>query len=258
MHQKSIKRSGQIMFVSFFPTITSNKNDTGPSLRTLAVAEALSAQQNLDQAVEAAATAAIGFKAGHKCEFLAFRNAGGSGFIREYKKYKYKYIYIHICIYFYIYIYDDMPFFGGVSRDGRVACFGSETADVHGLFHSSTQGFFQHNACASVTPKNHDLSLFVSLSLSLARAFWVNLSIHPSIYTSIYASIHLIYLPVYLSIYLCVSCIIFRCRDRDRLNSFYRLIHAHMHTAAWMADPYPVVAPTGRWWLDILCGDTYS
>ena len=88
----------------FFPTITSNKNDTGPSLRTLAVAEALSAQQNLDQAVEAAATAAIGFKAGHTCEFLAFRNAGGSGYIREYK-YTYIYIYIYICFYLYIYIY---------------------------------------------------------------------------------------------------------------------------------------------------------
>lgn len=32
--------------------------------RTLAVAEALSAQQNLDQAMEAASTAAMGFKAG--------------------------------------------------------------------------------------------------------------------------------------------------------------------------------------------------
>lgn len=178
-------------FVSWQKIITSNKNDTGPSLRNHGILTASNRDdttKDFGSRRSSKCTAELGPSHGssfNRCNGLqgSFRHGGGLGFIRNDIWYA--------C------------FFWRVGGDGRVTCFGSETADVHVLFHSSTQFFFQHNAGGWVIPKNHDLAL--CLSLYLARACWSNLSIHLSVYIHLYPSISSsIHLSVHLPIYPCI------------------------------------------------------
>ena len=159
-----------------------------------------------------------------------------------------------------------------------MACFGSETADVHVLFRSSTQGiFFQHNAGASVTPKNQDL-FHVSLCLSVFGACLLSepiLSIYPSIQLdpSISISVHLSMYPSNLSIYLSVRISIlppFFVVDLDAetgtdfinatgwfmltcIHRYHRCLDSRwiclgLAVATWMADPcWPLPSGSPDW-----------
>ena len=154
--------------------------------RTLAVAEALSAQQNLDQAMEAASTAAMGFKAGWIPGFPTWWR------FRVHQEW-----------------YIDMPVFfeGGRGWEGGMLWKWNCWCLCFVPFINAGYFFPAQWGCISNTKESWSSSMSLFVYLSLVRAFWANqsyllyLSIDPSILSIYPARSIYIHLSVHVSMY---------------------------------------------------------